>query len=326
MQENILDILICPNCKNQDLTINIDSKRDSHIISGEIRCSKCKSIYQIIDSVPIMLSKNKTKNNLNIKENDYRDKQIKYYAEKCDEGFEINRPHNAGRLYQYLIDYKFNKAFKSSPTPITNCTLLDVCCGSGMATEYYAKQGAEVVGSDVSFAAVKRAKRRSQKKNFQSEFVVGDTENLPFKDDSFDFVCVHDGLHHLEKPRSGFRELSRIARKSVFLIEPAKAFLTRISVFLGLSTDYEDAGNFVYRFTKKELKKWSVGLGYTHNTTVRYLMFYPHFPPKWLRLFDNKILFCLFLFCYNFMNCIFGFLGNKILFIAWDKSAQEEVE
>ena len=42
--------------------------------------------------------------------------------------------------------------------------------------------------------------------------VVGDAENLPFRDDAFDYVFVHDGLHHLPDAYRGVREMLRVAR------------------------------------------------------------------------------------------------------------------
>lgn len=50
--------------------------------------------------------------------------------------------------------------------------------------------------------------------------VVGDAENLQFDDDSFDVVFCGNLLHHLEDPLIAVREMARVARKHVVLIEP----------------------------------------------------------------------------------------------------------
>lgn len=49
---------------------------------------------------------------------------------------------------------------------------------------------------------------------------VGDAENLQFEDDSFDYAFCGNLLHHLEDPTIAVREMRRIARKNVILIEP----------------------------------------------------------------------------------------------------------
>jgi len=315
MKKEFLEILLCPECKSLEMELDVTKEVSDEIITGNITCTKCRNVYPILETIPILLNRKDVEKGIeNSKEH-----QIKYYDEKCNVDFEINRPHNTGRLYKYFIDYKFKKAFNSLPFAIKDFILLDACCGSGMASEYYAKNGAKVVGIDISFEAVKRAKVRSEKYRFSAEFMVADVENLPFKNNSFDFVCVHDGLHHLENPSEGIREAVRVASKSFLTIEPAKAFLTKISVLLGISKNREEAGNYVYRFSKKELKKLSEELGFNSCRSKRYLMYYPHFPPKWFRLFEYQIIFTIFLIMFYMINFAFGFLGNKILFIAWNE-------
>jgi len=51
---------------------------------------------------------------------------------ECDENFEINRPHNAGQLYNFLINYKFQEALKKMPFAVKGLSVLDVCGDSGM--------------------------------------------------------------------------------------------------------------------------------------------------------------------------------------------------
>jgi len=67
-----------------------------------------------------------------------------------DKEFEINRPHNAGRLYNFLINYKFQKTVGVLPFSLKHLSVLDICCGSGMISEYYARKGAKVSGTDLS--------------------------------------------------------------------------------------------------------------------------------------------------------------------------------
>ena len=50
--------------------------------------------------------------------------------------------------------------------------------------------------------------------------VQGDAEKLPFEADSFDVVFCGNLLHHLEHPIVAVREMKRVARDHVVLIEP----------------------------------------------------------------------------------------------------------
>jgi SAM-dependent methyltransferase len=44
------------------------------------------------------------------------------------------------------------------------------------------------------------------------EFVVGDAENLPYPDDSFDAVICNFGLHHVSRPEQAVAECGRVLR------------------------------------------------------------------------------------------------------------------
>lgn len=228
-----------------------------------------------------------------------------------DEKFETSRPHNAGRLYNFLINYKFQTALEVLPFSIKGLSVLDICCGSGMISEYYAKKGTKVTGTDLSFECIERAKIRSQKYGFSAKFQVADSKNLPFPDNSFDIVSVHDGLHHLNNPEKAVKEMARLAKKGVVIIEPAKALLTELSILLGVSLKYEGA-DFVYRFKKDELTSWLKEFGIKKVLIKRYMMYYPHKPGRFFRIFDNGVLFHIVKRIFEVVNMLFGGFGNKI--------------
>lgn len=232
--------------------------------------------------------------------------------ECSDKEFEVNRPHNAGRLYDFLISYKFQKALESLPFPIKGLSVLDICCGSGMFSEFYAKKGAEVTGIDISDDCINRAKIRAERYGFSANFQIGDSENLPFPDNSFDIVSVHDGLHHLNNPEKAVLEMVRVAKKGVVIIEPAKAWGTRISVLLEISKDYEDAGNFVYRFRKDELTSLLEKGGINKVITKRYIMYYPHKPGVFFKILGAAVLLFLVKVGFYILNILMGKFGNKI--------------
>lgn len=231
--------------------------------------------------------------------------------QQIDKEFEINRPHNAGRLYNFLINYKFQTAVGVLPFSIRGLSVLDICCGSGMISEYYDKKGAKVSGIDLSPEAVERASIRSKRYDFQAEFRIADSTSLPFPDNSFDIISVHDGLHHLNNPKKAVKEMARVAKKGIIIIEPAKALITELSILLGVSLRYESA-DFVYRFKENEIRQWLKEFGIKEIITKRYIMYYPHKPGRLFRIFDNRILFYIVKEIFQVVNVLFGRLGNKI--------------
>ena len=104
------------------------------------------------------------------------------------------------------------------------------------------------------------------------EWSMQDTEALGFEDGAFDFVVVHQGLHHCHSPHRGLLEMYRTAGRGVLAFEPRDTRLVRLGVRLGFGQEYEIAAvayhglqfggvdnsatpNFVYRWTEREIEK-----------------------------------------------------------------------
>src|SRR5712672_2452459 len=68
-----------------------------------------------------------------------------------------------------------------------------------------------------------------------------DVESLGFADGAFDFVVVHQGLHHCHSPHRGLLEMYRVARLGVLAFEPRDTRLVRLGVRLGFGQEYEIA-------------------------------------------------------------------------------------
>lgn len=99
-----------------------------------------------------------------------------------------------------------------------------------------------------------------------------DAESITFEDGAFDFVVVHQGLHHCHSPHRGLLEMYRVARRGVLVFEPRDTRLVRLGIRLGFGQQYEIAAvaahglqfggvgnsatpNFVYRWTEHEIEK-----------------------------------------------------------------------
>jgi ubiquinone/menaquinone biosynthesis C-methylase UbiE len=239
-------------------------------------------------------------------------RQRYFYDQECDPEFEISRPNGCGRLYEFLIEYKFRTGLRQLGFEVAGRSVLEVCCGSGMMAEKFAQAGATVTGIDFSAAAVARARERARRGGFAARFLVADAENLAFADRSFDVVAVHDGLHHLEHPERAIREMARIARYGVLILDPVRAALTRLAVWLGIAVDVEDAGNEVKRLVPSKIAAILHAQSYRDVRWERTLMYYPHCPPGWFRWFDNPVPFRSFCLFFAVVNCAAGRWGNKL--------------
>lgn len=240
--------------------------------------------------------------------------------------FEITRPYGAGRLYEFLIDYKMQTMSRLVGMSFLGQKVLNVCCGSGMEAGYFAQLGAGVVALDLSSVALQGAKKRARRFGFSLRIIAGDAESLPFKSENFDFVFVHDGLHHLPQPEKAIKEMVRVARKGIFFTEPADAFVTRIAVKLGIASDFEEAENFVYRFSTTKLKVLFSRLGLNHMRFKRYGMWYSHYPPRWFRVFESTFMYILFKIFFFLGNIVLSQFGNKLAVVAWKNDDQNKIK
>ena len=232
-----------------------------------------------------------------------------FFDESLDDEFELERPYGAPALYEWLLLEKFRRSVANvSPQGLSALT---VCGGSGMDAEFLANAGTRVIASDISLGAARRARERARRHGIPIDVIVADVEHLPFSDASVDIVYVHDGLHHLERPLVGLREMARVARRAVCVTEPAKAALTHLAVRLGLALEREEAGNRVERLTLDDVCSTLAAEGF-RVTGERYAMYYCHEPGRAVRLLSHQPLFRLAQVSFQLANALGGRLGNKL--------------
>ncbi|AAC07859.1 methyltransferase domain-containing protein [Aquifex aeolicus] len=89
--------------------------------------------------------------------------------------------------------------------------VLDLGCGTGFVSEFV--NDCEVVGLDISEGMAKAYREKFRK------VVIGNAENLPFKDRSFDFVLSNFSLHWSDW-RKSIREALRVCKNFVGVAIP----------------------------------------------------------------------------------------------------------
>lgn len=111
-------------------------------------------------------------------------------------------------------------------------TVLDYGCGEGILSILTAERGFKVVGVDISKANIDAAIKAARGKGLEIDFLIGDGENLPFKDNSFDLVIASHVLEHLPAMKTGFKEIKRISNKAVISV-PTCLSLSSFSILGG---------------------------------------------------------------------------------------------
>jgi len=91
-----------------------------------------------------------------------------------------------------------NHYASASLSPVAGKRLLDLGCGAGETSVYFALQGARVCAVDVSPEMAATASRLARRHGAELEARVAVAENLPYPDASFDLVFGNGVLHHVE--------------------------------------------------------------------------------------------------------------------------------
>jgi len=94
----------------------------------------------------------------------------------------------------------------------TDGGILDVGCGNGTFTLRLSQWSATVVGLDQSLHLLSH--------NAHKPLVVGDSTSLPFRSGAFDLVFEANVLHHVGERSGMVRELARVSRRYVAILEP----------------------------------------------------------------------------------------------------------
>lgn len=98
--------------------------------------------------------------------------------------------------------------------------------------------------------------------------VCRDAESMPFDDENIDFVFVADSLHHLARPYLCIYEMLRVARNGVCIIEPHQCLLTRLATKAGLMQEFEEAGNYVFKFAANDFAQIALSLGLDYEAAT----------------------------------------------------------
>ena len=91
--------------------------------------------------------------------------------------------------------------------------VLDVGCGSGIATQMLAEAGANVTAVDLTDWAVETTRRRLAAFGLEGDVRREDAEQLPFADESFDLVFSWGVIHHSSDMDRALAELVRVCRR-----------------------------------------------------------------------------------------------------------------
>ncbi len=179
---------------------------------------------------------------------------------------------------------------------------LDVGCGGGRFVVALAKLGVKkVIGLDISLEALEAAKQRIKERNLEkvAEIVPGSVINIPFINNTFDYVICSGVILLTKDPYEAFKELDRVLkpggkmflsvygkgglkwfindvfRYTVCKIIPFK-WMEKIFKIVGVPANkrYNILDNlytpFTKRFTEEEIREWFRKNNYSNLRRVKF--------------------------------------------------------
>jgi len=130
---------------------------------------------------------------------------------------------------------QFTKFLKNQHTK----RILDLGCGAGRHTIYFAKQGLETHGIDISETGLIKAKKRLKKERLNAALIKCDMKALPYIDGCFDAVISLYTIYHNAKQgiKGTINEIYRTLRKEGTIL---LNFQTKRSGKYGKGTEIEE--------------------------------------------------------------------------------------
>ncbi len=111
------------------------------------------------------------------------------------------------------IDIRWRKKAVRILKKIKPVRVLDIACGTGdFAIEDLNSGANKVTGLDISEGMVKVGVQKVKSKGLSDkiDLQVGDSENIPFKDNTFDGITVGFGVRNFENLEKGLSEMFRV--------------------------------------------------------------------------------------------------------------------
>lgn len=126
------------------------------------------------------------------------------------------------RVISFGIDIKWRKKVVELVANQNPETILDIATGTGdLAINLSTTKAKKIIGLDISdgMLEVGRQKINAQNLDDTITMVIGDSEDLPFEDNSFDAITVAFGIRNFENLEKGLAEILRVLRpKGIFVI------------------------------------------------------------------------------------------------------------
>jgi demethylmenaquinone methyltransferase/2-methoxy-6-polyprenyl-1,4-benzoquinol methylase len=119
------------------------------------------------------------------------------------------------RVISFGIDIKWRNKVVDIVSKSKPNTILDIATGTGdLAISLTKTNAKEIIGLDISEGMLEVGKQKIANKQLDDtiKMIIGDSENLPFDDNTFDAITVAFGVRNFENLDKGLSEILRVLK------------------------------------------------------------------------------------------------------------------
>lgn len=184
-----------------------------------------------------MEAKTKSKNSFNQQAEKYDTSDYSKYPREC---------------YPFVLNAISNIQFSN---------VLDLGCGTGVILKElrHKNSAVELFGLDLSENMIAQATRRL---GTTAKLTVGDAENLPYFDNTFDLVCCVESFHHYPNPKKALSEINRVLKKDGLFLLCDTWSKTPIRQIMNFFIRFSNDGD-VHIYSENEINKLLTAAGFS---------------------------------------------------------------
>ena len=133
-----------------------------------------------------------------------------------------NEYDGLNRVISFGIDVKWRNKVVEMVAKSKPENILDIATGTGdLAISLTSTDAKEIIGLDISDGMLEVGRKKISSKNLDGiiSMVIGDSEDLPFEDNTFDAITVAFGVRNFEHLEKGLAEILRVLKPNgIFVI------------------------------------------------------------------------------------------------------------
>jgi len=146
----------------------------------------------------------------------YRDSQLSKKEQVAQMFDNISENYDGlNRVISFGTDINWRNKVLKLVDEVKPKKVLDIATGTGDLAILMTKTSAvQIIGLDISAGMLEVGKKKIANRNLSSkiEMVLGDSENIPYQDNTFDAITVSFGIRNFENLEKGLKEILRVLK------------------------------------------------------------------------------------------------------------------